>query len=150
MQGETRQARHAVVLTSKRAVSVRAFDVQLSLSASAKITQVQIRMNDERGAERLLERLTSVRFAPGRIVVIVCDATGVDERASLLDERVAAHVNGLAMPSFIAVARRPEDYQAVFASAIVGHAAHVGKQVDRLLHGRSVAARPVCADITGS
>jgi len=59
-------------------------------------------MSDDRGAGRLLDRLSSVRFAGGRIVVIVCDGVGVDERASLLDERVVAHVNGLGMPAFLA------------------------------------------------
>lgn len=107
-------------------------------------------MNDERGAERLLERLTSVRFAAGRIIVIVCDGIGVDERASLLDERVVSHDNGLAMPAFVAVASRPEDYRAIFTSAVLGHAAHVGIQVGRLLHGPSVEARPVRAGIAAA
>lgn len=106
-------------------------------------------MNDERGAERLLERLTSVRFADGRIVVIVCDGIGVDERSSLLDERVVSHVNGLAMPAFIAVAR-PEDYRTTFTSAVVGHAAHVGIQVGRLLRSRPVEAQPVRVDIAAA
>ena len=107
-------------------------------------------MSDDRGAGRLLDRLSSVRFAGGRIVVIVCDGVGVDERASLLDERVVAHVNGLGMPAFLAVGSRPEDYRAIFTTAVVGHAAHIGKQVGSLLHGDVAGARPGRTSIAAS